>query len=43
MYQMAVYPTPHNTPICETIISVPNVPTMPPSTSWQQEHIVARY
>lgn len=43
MYQMAVYPTPHNTPICETIISVPNVPTMPPSTSWQQEHIIARY
>ena len=43
MNQFNAYPTPNNTPICETIIPVCHAPTMPPSVSWQREDIIARY
>jgi hypothetical protein len=41
--QFNVYPIPNNAPICETIVSVAQVPTMPPSVSWQRENIVLQY
>lgn len=41
--QYNVYPRPSNTPICETIVPVQQVPTLPPSVSWQREGIVAQY
>jgi hypothetical protein len=41
--QYNVYPRPSNTPICETIVPVQQVPTLPPSVSWQREGIVANY
>ena len=41
--QYNVYPHPSNTPICETIVPVQQVPTLPPSVSWQREGIVANY
>ena len=34
--QKLVYPQPNNIPICETIVPVCHVPTMPPSISWQR-------
>jgi hypothetical protein len=41
--QMLVYPTPNNAPICETIVPVCYVPTMPPSVTWQREDIISQY
>jgi len=41
--QYNVYPRPSNTPICETIVPVQQVPTLPPSVSWQREGIIANY
>jgi len=41
--QYNVYPRPSNTPICETIVPVQQVPTLPPSVSWQREGIIAQY
>lgn len=41
--QYNVYPRPSNTPICETLVSVQQVPTQPPSTSWARESIILRY
>jgi hypothetical protein len=43
MDQYSTYPRPNNTPICETIVPVQQVPTMPPSISWQREGIIAHY
>jgi hypothetical protein len=41
--QYNVYPTPSNTPICETIVPVQTAYTSPPSVSWQREDIIAQY
>ncbi len=41
--QYNVYPTPSNTPICESIVPVQIVPTNPPSTSWARESIISQY
>lgn len=41
--QYNAYPTPNNTPICETIVPVQQVPTLPPSVSWQRENLVSLY
>jgi hypothetical protein len=41
--QYIVYPVPNNTPICETILPVCQVPTLPPSVSWQRENIISMY
>lgn len=41
--QFNVYPHPNNKPICETIVPVCQVPTMPPSVSWQHEGIIMNY
>jgi hypothetical protein len=41
--QHLVYPMPKDIPICETIMPVCTVPTMPASVSWQREEIVSRY
>lgn len=41
--QFNVYPIPNNAPICETIVPVCQVPTMPPSVSWRHEGVVAQY
>jgi len=41
--QMLAYPKANNTPICETIVPVSQVPTMPPSVTWQREGIIAQY
>jgi len=41
--QKNAYPLPNNTPICETIVPVCHVPTMPPSVSWQREGIIVNY
>jgi hypothetical protein len=41
--QYNVYPTPSNTPICESIIAVQTAYTSPPSVSWQREDIIANY
>ena len=37
------FPTPNNKPICETIVPVCHVPTMPPSVQWQREDIISQY
>jgi len=41
--QYNVYPRPSNTPICETLVSIQQVPTQPPSVSWQRESIISQY
>jgi len=41
--QYNVYPRPSNTPICETLVSVQQVPTNPPSTSWAREGIISKF
>ena len=41
--QYNVYPRPSNTPICETLVSVQQVPTQPPSVSWQRESQIMLY
>ena len=41
--QTLVNPVYNNTPICETIVPVCQVPTMPASVSWQREGIIANY
>ncbi len=41
--QMLVFPKPSDAPICETIVPVCTVPTMPASVSWQREGVIARY
>ena len=43
LQQYNAYPIPNNIPICETIIPVCQVPTMPPSVSWQREDIIVQY
>jgi hypothetical protein len=41
--QYNVYPRPSNTPICETIVPVQQVPTSPVSVSWPRESIISQY
>src|SRR3989338_5435 len=41
--QNIVYPSPNNTPICETILPVAHAPTNSPSVSWQREDIISNY
>jgi hypothetical protein len=41
--QYNVYPRPSNTPICETLVSIQQVPTNPPSTSWARESQIMLY
>ena len=41
--QTLANPVYNNTPICETIVPVCQVPTMPNSVSWQREGIIAQY
>ena len=41
--QFNVYPVPNEKPICETIVPVCQVPTMPPSVSWQHEGVIVNY
>ena len=41
--QFNVFPIPNNKPICETIVPVCQVPTMPPSVSWRHEGVIAQY
>jgi hypothetical protein len=43
MNQYVVYPTPGNQAICETIVPVQQVPTLPPSVSWQTESNIINY
>jgi hypothetical protein len=41
--QYNAYPRPSNTPICETIVPVQQVPTLPPSVNWPRENLVSLY
>lgn len=41
--QESTFPTPNNQPICETIVPVCHVPTMPPSVHWQREDVISQY
>ena len=41
--QTLANPVYNNNPICETIVPVCQVPTMPNSVSWQREGIIANY
>lgn len=41
--QKAVWPTPHNTPLCSTIQEVPYNETAPPSTSWRASEVIRQY
>lgn len=41
--QKAVWPKPHNSPLCESITRVPYNPTLPSSTSWQASEVVRNY
>lgn len=41
--QFKVYPTPSNIPLNETIAPVQEVPTLPPSVTWQQQSVISQY